>query len=158
MPSKPNGSCCMDDIGSIPKAYERCCGSHSGGQWRDELGSANGISYVAGWPRIQSEARWRLPTLCAVAISDVRSERSQGPKGQRNRAAWPSSRAGAQRWAKRARTMRHLPPTRLPAAQLNWRCLPIPKIIPMPLSQLRAPFDRPDCLFEVEYQGFRAGT
>jgi len=27
--------------------------------------------------------------------------------------------------------------------------LSIPKIIPMPLAQLRAPFDNPDWLFEV---------
>ena len=32
----------------------------------------------------------------------------------------------------------------------------MPKIIPMPLAQLRAPFDHPDWLFEVKYDGFRA--
>jgi ATP-dependent DNA ligase len=34
--------------------------------------------------------------------------------------------------------------------------LPIPKIIPMPLAQLREPFDHPDWTFEVKYDGFRA--
>jgi bifunctional non-homologous end joining protein LigD len=34
--------------------------------------------------------------------------------------------------------------------------LPIPKIIPMPLVQRRQPFDHPDCLFALKYDGFRA--
>ena len=34
--------------------------------------------------------------------------------------------------------------------------MPIPKIIPMPLAERRQPFDHPDWLFEVKYDGFRA--
>jgi len=34
--------------------------------------------------------------------------------------------------------------------------LPIPKIIPMPLAERPQPFDHPDWLFELKYDGFRA--
>ena len=40
--------------------------------------------------------------------------------------------------------------------RLQWLQVPLPRFTPMPLAYLAQPFDHPDWLFELKYDGFRA--
>ena len=39
---------------------------------------------------------------------------------------------------------------------IKWKRVPLPRFNHMPLARLHAPFDHPDWLFELKYDGFRA--
>ena len=76
-PSRPGLAAWMT-LDRFQKLVESFDESGWWGQWRDQLGSANSFSHVAGWPGIQSEAQFRLSISFAVAISEVNPN---GPNG-----------------------------------------------------------------------------